>query len=67
MRALHFKRSQTTRRESIPVKAKTSVKARADAKVATIVAKAKTLAKAKAAVPPTEASLKRANREALSS
>jgi hypothetical protein len=55
------------RRESIPVKGKTSVKAKAGARAATTVARAKTLARAKAVVPPTEASLKRANREALGS
>ena len=64
-RVLHSKPWQTMRRESIPVKGKTNVRAKADARVATTVARAKTLAKAKAVAPPTEASRKRANREAL--
>jgi hypothetical protein len=55
------------RRESIPVKVKTSVKAKADARAAIAVARAKTLAKGRAVAPPMEASLKRANRGALSS
>jgi hypothetical protein len=51
------------RRESIPVKGKTIVRARAAARPATRVVRAKTLAKAKAVAPPTEAILRRANRE----
>jgi hypothetical protein len=49
------------RRESIPAKAKTIVKARAAAKPATTVARPKTLAKAKAVAPPMEASLRQAS------
>jgi hypothetical protein len=52
------------KRESILVKGKTNVRAKADARVATTVARAKTPAKAKAVAPPTEASPKLANHEA---
>jgi hypothetical protein len=62
-RVLHSKPWQTMRRESIPVKGKTIVRARAAARPATRVVRAKTLAKAKAVAPPTEAILRRANRE----
>jgi hypothetical protein len=59
---LNSKPWQTMRRESIPAKGKTSVKAKVGARAATTVARAKTLAKEKAVALLTEANLKRANR-----
>jgi transcriptional regulator of aromatic amino acid metabolism len=47
-RVLHSKPWQTMRRGSIPVKGKTTVRVKVDARATTTVARAKTLAKAKA-------------------
>jgi hypothetical protein len=59
--ARYFKPLPTTRKGSIPARATTSVKAKADARPATMAARVRTLARARAAALPTEANLRRAS------